>query len=374
MDISTSTIDPGVFTLGTVFFALLGLLVWWLKRKRRRRLWLPTLRVLKLETNKLPRIRLTVPPFVAFLCFLLCTLALGIFTLRPSKKVYTPFDPTQNRVHLYLDLSPSVSATISIENYRNLVEEVYESISERSRITISHSGNHELVEPNSKDDLRRWLNLIEFHRPGVKLGASIKELTSRMGEVDRFIIISDGDRYSWEGFNWKFLNEEMDVKLVRTSKQDVFQNVYIREVRFQSLPSDKVLEWDIEIAKSGPPAAKSGILTVTYMGEVIKNLPWSLSEDQDAASLRVSWPANRFSSAGKKADHVLWKITTKSEDHLKMDNEFRTVLDQPRSDFGSVGECHACQFQCHRRLNIHHDPRCQRPGNVDVIPRTNARK
>src|SRR5687768_12425029 len=91
-----------------------GLAIWWLIRKRRQRVWLPTLRIMELDAKRLPRLRMTPPPWLSFLCFLIAAATFFFFTFRPTQQVYTPFEPNQNRVHIFLDLSPSVSSETSL--------------------------------------------------------------------------------------------------------------------------------------------------------------------------------------------------------------------------------------------------------------------
>ncbi len=48
--------SPGAAALGAALAGLCGLVVWWLVRKRQTRVWLPTIRIMQLETRVLPRL------------------------------------------------------------------------------------------------------------------------------------------------------------------------------------------------------------------------------------------------------------------------------------------------------------------------------
>ncbi|MEN9833866.1 MAG: hypothetical protein RL011_59, partial [Pseudomonadota bacterium] len=130
---------PTTATIGVAALSLLGVAIWWLRRKRQRRIWLPTMRIMRIEPRILPRLVMRIPPLVAFLCFLVSALALVLHSLRPSSEVFTPFEPNQTRIHIFCDLSPSVAAQVTLDEYASQVTAIYEAVQNLGRVTLSTS-------------------------------------------------------------------------------------------------------------------------------------------------------------------------------------------------------------------------------------------
>jgi hypothetical protein len=169
-------IDPTLPAAGAAALGLTGAVVWWLVRKRQKRVWLPTVRVMDLESRVLPRLVFRPPPIVAFLCFLLLAVVLALFTLRPRTQVFTPFEPNQTRIHLLIDLSASLAAQLSIDEYATRMGQLVQTLKETGRVTVSTSHSPEVIEPGSPEEVRAKVQALGYHRAGFKLGAGMKAM------------------------------------------------------------------------------------------------------------------------------------------------------------------------------------------------------
>ena len=333
------SVNPGLAALITGILGIGGITLWWLKRKRWQRCWLPTLRVISLDHKKLPKLRVTVPPIVEFFCYLLSFSAVLFFTFKPKSKVLSPFDPTQSRIHIYLDLSPSVSGKISIEEYEIKVKELISGLEDHGRITISRSDSAKILEWKTGSDEVNKLENLRFHRSGLKLGESIKEISSYLGDIDRLFIFSDGDKFTWEDFNWQYLQNKIDIKFVNLSSKPIRRNYYIRSVNETSLPSDKNQEWSVTVARTTKSHGANGVVEALFQGELLGRKKWYFKESDTRVNIKVSWEEKKIIGyQDNKKDHIMWRLIVNDDDAIIEDNFFRTPMQDQRKNILMVAE------------------------------------
>lgn len=336
-------LDPSVAALGAGIAALFGLVVWWLVRKRQKRIWLPTIRIMELESRLLPRLLLRPPPFIPFLCFLIASLVLLGFSTRPRTQVFTPFEPNQTRIHVFVDLSASVAAHLTIDEYAQKVAALYTSLKESGRVTLSLSDAPDVLEPETPQALQQTIKEKGFHRAGLRLGSSLKMLIESLGEVDRLFIVSDRDQHTWNGFNWRYLLDDMDVLFydVAGAGQEP-QNLFVNDARFLSTPAAPTMDWDVEIARRGPGPESEGKLNVVYRNTVIATFPWKLGAEKQRLTVRATWPnsaVDELSKAATEDEPLIFKLEVdKGGDALALDDEYRTELLGLRQDVLLVSE------------------------------------
>ncbi len=324
-------LQPSLPVLIVGILGVLGLVVWWLIRKRQKRVWLPTIRIMRLESRVLPRLVLRPPPFLPFLCFLVAAVVLAFFAMRPRTEVFTPFEPNQTRIHIFCDMSPSVSAHVSLEDYASRVSTLYQSLKEKGRVTLSTSHEPGIVEPESPEAVATLIKSRGFHRAGLRLGAAMKTLLELLGEADRLFVVSDKDQHSWTGFNWQYLLDEMDVVFFDLTGKgsDALSNVFINDARFLSSPSSPTMDWDVEIARRTSGGDLDGRLEVTYMGQSLGTFPWKLPAKKQRISARVEWPQTlikEIDKSGARDVPLVFRIEVDGGDALTADNEFRTDM------------------------------------------------
>ncbi len=318
--------EPGLYSGIAAIAGLLGLLIWFIIRKRRQRVWLPILRVVDLENRLLPKMTITVPPWVAFLCFVICTLAFLFFATEPRQKIFKPFEPNQTHLHVYFDMSPSMALHESIDQYAQRAANLLASFDGFGRVTYSTSHGKEIIDRGEPEQLVRRLTELNFHREGLKIGDSLKGHLELLGDVNLLVIFSDGNPYSWDGFNWSYLEDDMEIRLVR-GPESGGTNVFIDDVKPTSKPGDDLVEWDVSLSRSGRVIPTSGSMRVTYQDKEIYEGTWSIPEERESIELRVRWPADAIKVGQTEAERdipLVWQIQSDADETNLLDNEFRT--------------------------------------------------
>ncbi len=310
---------------------LFGIILWFLVRKQRKRIWLPTVRILKLENRRLPRLRWRTPPWLAFLCFAVAALALAGLSLQPAQIVFTPYEPKELRHHLVFDLSPSVQQVGDLSQYISQAKNLIGGLTQRGRLTYASTHSPEVFEYTTDDELQNRLAGLGFHRAGVKLGQAIKSQLETVGDVDRLIVVSDGDLHSWNDFNWQYLTENMSVIFydVRPEKRSQTENTYIVAADF--LPGSnttKAIDWDLTLARTGSGKAIGGSVVAIAGSQELARSTWQFAENAQRVNVRLSWSVSAGgsqSSQGRAGEPVLFRIETAEANTLNMDDEFRVV-------------------------------------------------
>lgn len=327
-------IDPSWTAATVALLATASVIIWWLIRKRQKRVWLPTVRVMDLESRILPRLMLQTPPLIPFLCFAALAALMIFFALKPRAQIFTPFEPKQKRVHLFVDLSPSNSAHQRIEDYAEKLVKMTAALGPIGRFTFSTSHSPEIFEFTSSDALRTKILEVGYHRSGIKLGPAVKLMLDRLGEVDRLIVAADRDQHSWNGFYWRYLLDDMNVTwLDITDHASGLANIYFGEPRFLSAPSAQTMDWEVEIARNTLVEAVGGQLLALYEGRELARTPWKIAAGKARTSARLSWPAQTMAQAhGRSASNLpndaslIFRLEPDGADRLGADNDLRTLV------------------------------------------------
>lgn len=313
-----------------VIASLLGLLLWFILHVKRRRIWFPIVRVIALKATILPKFKLTWPPVIPFLGFVISIFALVLFSLRPQENSNLPVAPKESHVHFFIDFSPSVAAHTTLDRYRDIILSAYNAIGSNVKKTVSTSHSNEVFEPTDAASLGQMLEPITFHRGGAFISTALETQLPLIGDVDRLFIFSDQDAHSWNNFNWAYLLDRMDVHLVRTedSTGDV-PNYFINSVNDVSEADSNTSEWDVEIEcsrRSGKSADKAqGTITVTFDGIELQKVDWHLAPDAKQVRLRVSVPQPK-GPITEPNPALIWDLHPQGPDALLADNRFRTEL------------------------------------------------
>lgn len=314
-------LTPSIMTVLVTVAAAFGLFLWWLLRRRRQRIRLPTLRIMELENRRLPRLIWTFPPWIAFACFVATALSFAFFSARPARPVLIPTHPDEHRVHIFVDLSPSVASAVKIEDLAARVAKLIDQLRVNNQVTLSGSsfGVQEVLDGQAAE---RQILAAGFHRGGVHLGEALKTQTPELGDVDRLMLVSDRDQHSWEDLNWSFLQESMEIFRVpagnEAHKRDV--NFFFQTVRGVPSSDNARQEWDVEIAANRPlDQDREGALEVRKGEKVLFESPWRIPKGKERAQLRVGWPEN---DAAPGADTLEWRLEI--ADALDADNLYRT--------------------------------------------------
>ena len=320
-------VNTGWISLISFIGILVSWAIWFLIRKRRFRVWMPILRVVDIDSKPLPKMTVTPPPWLAFLCFLFLSILLLFFTVKPRNTAFAPFEPNRTHIHIFFDMSPSLAIRGKMPEYTSEVESLILSVKERGRLTFSTSHSREVYDLGENADVVAKLTELGFHRHGLKLGDSIRQNLQDVGDIDQLLVFSDGNQYSWNDFNWSFLEEEIDVRLVKfEGANSKPSNYYINGVTPKNDDTGSQMEWDVEIVRSGLPVATNGTITVHYDSHELYVGSWVMPENRNRIELRVRWPHHKFKMDGSIENvPLVWKIFPDNEETGLLDNEFRSL-------------------------------------------------
>lgn len=308
--------------------ALIAAGLWWIIRKRRREMRFPIVRVLRLPQTKLPRIVLRKPPLLPFLTFLLGAIAFALWTAKPRTQIFASHNPQQLRVHLFVDMSPSVASHVTILELARTAGSLWPAIGNSSRITMSTSHSDAIYELHSAEQLEDIVQGLGFHRAGVRIGTALKNQLTQTGEVDRILIVSDRDQHSWSGFQWQYLQDDAEVFLVNvdtTNESSVKPNIFINGARRVSAPGALTMDWEVEIAQGGLAKPQEGTLKATWRGDTLGTTSWKLPDGKRTVAISISWPSTKVPTT-TNGEPILWELAPQGEDALVMDNQFRTSI------------------------------------------------
>ena len=324
MNIANTFLVPSLISLFCLVFLLLGLGVWLLIRKKRRRLWLPTLRLMTMQSSPLPKLRVVKPPLMAFFCFLLSALALLWLSLKPSKMEFSAILDHQNRSHVFFDLSPSNEAS-SISKRLDYAKEIYEAYQKLGDLTFSHSLDLTPKSFGSETELAEFVEKLPSQRHGTELGPIIIAQLEKLGTLDRLIVVADADKSSWSSFNWRILSEKVELIHASLSEEGTAQNIYIDNVRLNDQKLDRSSNWTVTIASSRVTSKTvSGVLELDLLQNKLRKLSFSLPAGQKKISLDVNVKADELTQIGSLDDRskLTWSIKVDGPNAIKSDDVF----------------------------------------------------
>lgn len=322
-------ITPTLLSLAAGAAAIFAAGIWWLIRIRQNRIWLPTVRILRLESPQLPKLRMIRPPLIPFLCFLLSAAALFFFTLRPKQPLYTPLEREQVKIHVFFDMSASTSDNFSIDSYAQLASKLVAPLLGKGRVSVATSHDQEVIEVKAASDVDKLIHSRGFHRAGLRLGSALQGQLEKMGTMDRLFIVSDRDQHSWSDFNWQYLVDDMEVLWVPTLPESRVDrtNYFINKVSLVSSPSAMTMDWEISIERSDASADATGGLKVSYGNQILADVPWSMPPGMSKVVVKASWPTNALGgSANSSKQSLAWSLEGLPSDSISLDNTFRTAV------------------------------------------------
>jgi hypothetical protein len=321
-------------------FTALGLAIWWVVRKRLKDFWLPIVRILDFPVSRLPRIVLKKPPLIPFLAFLLASIAVAIWTNKPRLKIFSDFEPGMSQVHVYVDMSPSVSAQIPLNELGQKLVSLLEQVGSRSRVTFGTSHGPDVYEMTSPAAAADLISGLGFHRGGGKIGPGVRAQISRIGEVDQLFVLSDRDQHSWGGFQWQYLLVDSDIRHVdidSTASRPNLPNVFVQDARFTSSPGSLTMDWEIEIAEGALVRPASGSVNASLAGNSLATANWEIPAGRRSALVSVSWPSTLV-PRDSVSEPIEWNIEVSGGDAMTIDNKFRSPVLGRRDRVVVIGE------------------------------------
>ncbi len=297
-----------------------GIVVWVLLRQEKKRSFLPILEVVQLEIKAVPKLRWNKPPLWSFVCFLIAAFAISIFALEPTEALIKQENLDLRNTHVIFDLSPSVSANITPQEYVSVANEVLTKLDSNTRLSFSLSSSPEIFPLSQRTELSKLIGEKGFHRAGFKFGVAVEKLLASAPDIEQLVLVTDNDRASWEDFNWSYLEKKVQISwypLTKTNERS--NNIFIDEVKAPPRNSQDN-KWVIIVRRSGAGDVLNGKLTLSIEGKVLGDQSFRFDGNMSSIELEMKGPPK--SNAPKTLE---WTLSTEAPGDLGIDNTFRSA-------------------------------------------------
>ncbi|NRA64988.1 MAG: hypothetical protein HRU19_10940 [Pseudobacteriovorax sp.] len=248
-------------------------------------------------------------------------------TLKPKEIRYKEINNYENRTHVFIDLSPSLS--IADRQQRNkLISSIYPQFSQSGFLTFSTSINLEPVSFRSEDDFLSYLNELKVQRVGTKLGDVLQKQLEIVGKIDRLVLISDEDKHSWSGFNWKVLEDKIEVLHGIVPSSDDKRNTYIQSVEPLKQVQKQETGWAVKISRNYDGETVGGSLSLAVGEKNIRARRWQIPVDLKSVEIpiRIPFDVLRENGAVFDSDILDWSISVDGPDAMKLDNSYKSYF------------------------------------------------
>ncbi len=306
-----------------------GLILWFIVRRQKQRLWLPVLRVIKLDLTVLPKFRWIHPPLWPLLCFFLACLALGIYLFEPTEPVIKGDNLDLRPTHVFFDLSPSLALTFSAAQYGEEGQRLLDQLRDKAKLTFSFSTGPEIFTAADSHDVSKKINALGFHRAGLKLGAAVDRLLQKAPDIEHLVIVSDRDQGTWEDFNWRYLEKKMQISWLSAGMGGALpDNVFIDELKPRDQSGfQKNLAWTVLMRRTGQGKALRGQLKAELEGRQLAAHDWQFGPDGKSLEVDIALPQEILLQQTQDKLLVLnWEISASGPGDLLIDNTFRSWL------------------------------------------------
>ena len=350
-----------MITLSTVFTATLlcaslAVLLWFIVRKKYRRVWFPLVSIFKVPSSRLPRLRWRWPPWLAFLCFLLAAVAICMFALRPHSMTPMPQAKRQLRLFLFLDFSPSLMAHATIKQYRSFLTDVYSRLQQLGNITVSTSHASELHNFAQPQAFTTYVQTLTFHRQGLRMASMLRQQLAQLKSMDRIVIVSDRDQHTWHNFYWQHLTVPVHHLVVPQLRTATNTNLYVQRVSLTSTASRAVQQLDVEVRRAQDLASPRSFTLAVYRDE--KQLT-QVQGQFHASQSRVIIPLRLPRTAKlQKKQKLRLRLEMGSDDAIPVDNDFYFMLNAFTPQVTIIADLHGERllddplFQLHTALEV----------------------
>ncbi len=300
---------PTIICLVGVF----ALFLWWVIRRLIDPKWLPILRVLPVPKRQTPSFFFQTPPWLPFICFLLLLVLFLIASLQKEEQITQKETLKNDQIGVVIDLSPSISGGLSIKDYRKLVLKTLKPWLPNTQILLYRSDLHKISEVRTLASLKDGLSSMSFHRFGFQIVDGVKALRQSRPSLRHVVLFSDGERSSWESFQWKFFDKQIKFSNIQTSHSKK-ANIFIRKVDSRLQLDGSFVKWVIEVASSHPDNHAFKIVMKDENANEIASTSAKMSPDQ--LSLSVEIPVQREKLTSRVSIYI------DSNDSVESDNTF----------------------------------------------------
>jgi len=322
--------------------AAVGVLIWWIIRLRQKRVWLPTVRVLPPKARDLPTFVWRMPPLIAFLCFLFAALAVATLAGRPVVVSSLERRLPEGASHVFVDMTPSIAANVSVESLADRAAEAWQSLAEAGTATMGTSHGGTVHRPASRDEVLDLIRTLGFQRPGARMAGLIRKQLEQTGPLQRMVILSDRDQDSWSSFQWRALAKGTDLRFWDVTSSSIGGNVYFQRVDRISPEGASIIEWEVELARTGAGTDEAaGSIQVVRREKTLAQMDWQMAAGVSHQTMTMSWPrASQDAERGDEGDEnsMTWSLATEAPNSLAMDDVFRTHAERSEMQARIIAE------------------------------------
>lgn len=321
-----------------------GIFLWLIQRLYQKKIWLPLLSIIPIKKSLLPKIIIKKPPYIPFLLFFLSSLLLSFLLFKPFYFKKENSKEQQKKIHIFLDLSSSVSENLTFNDYKDRIKNIFNSF-EGSAISFSSSMSSNVLPIRSAEELDVYLAKLSYHRPGLLLGSALRLQMPSFADVKNLFIVSDGDQYSFSDFNLNFFSKDMEIYFipVKESYEKAF-NAFINQVVFKDSENSPGIEATIDIHCRYHEETVKGFLAGYSGDKMIASSPWTIQKDKEKISIKVFISDKDFLINNKKEKKVIvWKLLD-FPDAIELDNTFKTYLESSYQNILLVSDIFGEQF------------------------------
>ncbi len=317
------------FLLGLLTAVFLALFIWFLELTKRIEIYFPAAAILKKETQK-PKISFKKPPVIIFFCSFLSLLAFIVYSIKPHFLVLKPSEKGLEDLHVFVDLSPSITASFSLEEYKKKISKFIEEEKKNYKITISSSSSEEIF-PEEKISL--FFENIKFHKEKTNISEKISYLVQALPEVHLFVLFSDQDQNSWKDFYWDSLSKEKKIVRFGTEKKPENKDNFFLETVTYIGKKRGIHTWDIKISRVNKQKKSSGTLFLNSENSPLKE--WIIRENENSTYISYSVEEKMIPNT---KEMLTWKIEPRDFDLIPLDNEFLTFFEESSQEVSLIAD------------------------------------
>lgn len=311
-----------------------GLFTWWVVRLRQKVLWIPSLAVIKKNPTRKPRLRLRPPEWLSYLMYALTAATLCWLSFKPTQKIAVQKERAQESLLFLIDLSASVSARITLEDYRQKVQELFRKMLANRPLQIfaASTSQSELFEIKDDAAAARFVSSMVFHRRSLPFQEVIGHLAEKSKNIDQLVIVSDRDAYSWGRLHHKstWAGRPLQFLPVAENITAPKDNVFIEEALAQRRVRERV--WSVTLRHVNLKNKPAGVLWVRQGENILGKASWAFPEGRDTLKIQV---AAQLGAATDEVFHL--ELQTASENAINVDDHYES--------FAAAGQRRALHFR-----------------------------
>lgn len=305
--------------------------IWWIQSKTRPPVWMPILKILPPQNQWNAKIKWRRPRQFPFYLFTICMLALAFLSFRPYLVQTVKKPEIKQNILLFVDLSPSVSRWLSVSDLAKRIESISETALSHGHLYLSTSTDDSIRQIQTPQEARHHIQNSSYHAHGLIFTSHIQKILSNSkSNIDQFILVADGDEYSFSGVNWSYFDNSEQNKLTWIDIRDMNptkpaqSNLYISSTK--ALPNFKknYFSWEIQISRAGDIEQNSlGTLKLrTESNKILHQQAFEIKGGQTQVAILSIIEATKVNQEEK----LFWQIepSNQTPDAILLDNSANT--------------------------------------------------